>query len=82
MTAKCYLILYTWYVIAESKYSGFGCLSEMFKDSSHKNVNCSWLKEVINLLIYRIKLNEIFDFKADLYLVIAIFKLLLYCRLL
>jgi hypothetical protein len=39
------LALYTLYVIAESKYSGFGCLSEMFRDLSHDNVNYSWLGE-------------------------------------
>ncbi|XLQ11696.1 MAG: hypothetical protein KPI85_00635 [cyanobacterium endosymbiont of Epithemia adnata isolate EadnSB Bon19] len=41
--AKYYLALYTWYVIAESKSSGFGCLSEMFIDLSHDNVNYYWL---------------------------------------
>ncbi|WP_081450995.1 transposase [Crocosphaera watsonii WH 8501] len=44
-TAKCHLELYTYYLIAESKYSGRNRLSEIFEDLSHDSVNRFLLRE-------------------------------------
>ena len=44
-TAKCNLDLYTWYLIAESKYSGCNRLADTFEDLSHDSVNRFLLRE-------------------------------------
>ncbi|MGK7945301.1 MAG: transposase [Microcystaceae cyanobacterium] len=44
-TAKCNLDRYTWYLIAESKYSGCNRLAEMFEDLSHDSVNRFLVRE-------------------------------------
>ena len=44
-TAKCNIELYTWYLIAESKYSGCNRLAETFDDLSHDTVNRFLLRE-------------------------------------
>ena len=44
-TAKCNLELYTWYLIAESKYLGCNRLAETFEGLSHDSVNRFLLRE-------------------------------------